>query len=96
LLLADEIGHLPVTQSGGASSCNSLAGATATPRPVLTSITGFEEWGCILSDELTAATLLNRLLHRCHILNIRGNSYRMCRPSPSAEQPSNVDILRVS
>ena len=24
-----------------------------------------------------AAALLDRLLHRCHIVNIRGNSYRM-------------------
>ena len=26
-----------------------------------------------------AAALLDRLLHRCHIVNIRGNSYRMRR-----------------
>ncbi len=26
-----------------------------------------------------AAALLARLLHRCHIVNIRGNSYRMRR-----------------
>gem|GEM_PF-866927 len=46
---------------------------------VLTSNKGFEEWGRILGDEVMAAALLDRLLHRRHIVNIRGNSYRMRR-----------------
>ena len=32
-----------------------------------------------LGDEVMPATLLDRLFHRCHIVNIRGNSYRMRR-----------------
>ena len=44
---------------------------------VLTSNKGFEEWGQILGDEVMAAALLDRVLHRCHIVNIRGNSYRL-------------------
>ena len=46
---------------------------------VLTSNKGFEQWGEILHDEVMAAALLDRLLHRCHMVNIRGNSYRMRR-----------------
>lgn len=44
---------------------------------VLTSNKGFEEWGHIFGDEVMAAALIDRLLHHCHIVNIRGNSYRM-------------------
>ena len=44
---------------------------------MLTSNKGFEEWGAVLGDEVMAAALLDRLLHHCHIVNIRGNSYRM-------------------
>ena len=44
---------------------------------MLTSNKGFEQWGEILHDEVMAAALLDRLLHRCHIVNIRGNSYWM-------------------
>jgi DNA replication protein DnaC len=44
---------------------------------VLTSNKGFEEWGEIFGDEVMAAALIDRLLHHCHIVNIRGNSYRM-------------------
>ena len=44
---------------------------------VLTSNKGFEEWGDVLGDDVMAAALIDRLLHHCHIVNIRGNSYRM-------------------
>ena len=44
---------------------------------VLTSNKGFEEWGEVLGDEVMAAALIDRVLHHCHLVNIRGNSYRM-------------------
>ena len=31
----------------------------------------------MLGDEIMAAALFDRLLHHCHIVNIRGNSYRI-------------------
>src|SRR5215207_7147408 len=44
---------------------------------VLTSNKSFEEWGNVFGDEVMAAALIDRLLHHCHIVNIRGNSYRL-------------------
>jgi DNA replication protein len=44
---------------------------------VLTSNKGFEEWGEVFGDEVMASALIDRLAHHCHIVNIRGNSYRM-------------------
>jgi DNA replication protein DnaC len=44
---------------------------------VLTSNKSFEEWGEIFGDDVMAAALIDRLVHHCHIVNIRGNSYRM-------------------
>jgi IstB-like ATP binding protein len=63
---------------------------------VLTSNKGFEEWGEIFGDDVMAGALIDRLVHHCHIVNIRGNSYRMrahselqplLRPSPSPPTP---------
>jgi hypothetical protein len=34
-------------------------------------------WGEVLGDEVIAAAFIDRILHHCHIVNIRGNSYRM-------------------
>ena len=45
---------------------------------VLTSNQGFEDWGTILSDEVMAAARIDRLMQHCHVVNIRGNRYRMC------------------
>ena len=33
--------------------------------------------GSVLGDEVMVAALIDRLLHHCHIVSIRGNSYRM-------------------
>ena len=44
---------------------------------MLTSNKGFEEWGEIFGDDVMAAALIDRLVHHCHIVTIRGNSYRM-------------------
>ena len=40
---------------------------------------GSEEWGQILGHEVMAAALPDRVLYRCHIVNFRGNSYRLRR-----------------
>ena len=44
---------------------------------VLTSNKGFEEWGDVFRDDVMAARLIDRLVHHCHLVTIRGNSYRM-------------------
>ena len=75
--MVDEIGYLPVTQSGAILFFQLVNRRYGRGSTVLTSNKGFEEWGRILGDEVMAAALLDRLLHRCHIVNIRGNSYRM-------------------
>jgi hypothetical protein len=48
---------------------------------VLTSNNGFEESGEVFSDEVMAAALIDGLLHHCHIINIRGNPYRIRHPT---------------
>ena len=77
LLVVDEIGYLPVTQSGAMLFFQLINRRYERASTVITSNKGFEEWGEILGDEVMAAALIDRLLHHCHIVNIRGNSYRM-------------------
>ena len=77
LLVVDEIGYLPVSQTGAMLFFQLLNRRYEHASTVLTSNKGFEEWGDVLGDEVMAAALIDRLLHHCHIVNIRGNSYRM-------------------
>ena len=77
LLVVDEIGYLPVTQDGAVLFFQLINARHERASTVLTSNKGFEDWGSVLGDEVMAAALIDRLLHHCHIVNIRGNSYRM-------------------
>ena len=76
LLVVDEIGYLPVSPTGAMLFFQLINRRYEHASTVLTSNKGFEEWGEILGDEVMAAALIDRLLHHCHIVNIRGNSYR--------------------
>ena len=77
LLVVDEIGDLPVSQDGAVLFFQLINARHERASTVLTSNKGFEEWGHVLGDEVMAAALIDRLLHHCHIVNIRGNSYCM-------------------
>ena len=77
LLVVDEIGYLPITRNGAMLFFQLMARRYETASTVLTSNKPFDEWGEIFGDDLMAGALIDRLLHHCHILNIRGNSYRM-------------------
>jgi len=77
LLVIDEIGYLPINPTGAMLFFQLINRRYERASTVLTSNKGFEDWGAVLGDEVMAAALIDRLLHHCHIVNIRGNSYRM-------------------
>ncbi len=75
--MVDEIGYLPVSQTGAVLFFQLMSRRYEHASTVLTSNKSFEEWGEIIGDEVMAAALIDRILHHCHLVNIRGNSYRM-------------------
>lgn len=77
LLIVDEIGYLPITRTGAMLFFQLMSRRYEHASTVLTSNKGFEDWGEIFGDAVMAAALIDRLVHHCHIVNIRGNSYRM-------------------
>jgi len=77
LLVVDEVGYLPVSRTGAMHFFQLMSRRYEHASTVLTSNKSFEEWGKIFGDEVMAAALIDRLLHHCHIVNIRGNSFRM-------------------
>lgn len=77
LLVVDEIGYLPINHAGAVLFFQLMNRRYEKAATVLTSNKGFEEWGEVLGDEVMAAALIDRVLHHCHLVNIRGNSYRM-------------------
>ncbi len=73
----DEIGYLPVSRTGAMLFFQLMARRYEHASTVLTSNKSFTEWGDVFGDDVMAAALIDRLVHHCHIVNIRGNSYRM-------------------
>ncbi len=77
LLVVDEIGYLPISRTGAMHFFQLMSRRYERAATVLTSNKSFDEWGEIFGDDVMAAALTDRLVHHCHIVNIRGNSYRM-------------------
>ena len=77
LLVVDELGYLPISRTGAMLFFQLMSRRYERASTVLTSNKGFEEWGEIFGDDVMATALIDRLVHHCHIVNIRGNSYRM-------------------
>lgn len=99
LLVVDEIGYLPVSRTGAMHFFQLMSRRYEHASTVLTSNKSFEEWGDIFGDDVMAAALIDRLLHHCHIVNIRGNSYRMRAHSEvwrSLQQTSDQDAAVTS
>jgi DNA replication protein DnaC len=77
VLVVDEIGYLPIDQSGAMLFFQLMNRRYERASTVMTSNKGFEKWGEVFGDEVMAAALIDRVLHHCYLVNIRGNSYRM-------------------
>jgi DNA replication protein DnaC len=77
LLVVDEIGYLPISRTGAMLFFQLMTRRYDRASTVLTSNKGFEEWGDIFGDDVMVAALIDRLVHHCHLVTIRGNSYRM-------------------
>lgn len=79
LLIIDEIGYLPLTQSQAHLFFLVIAKRYDRQLPtIVTSNLVFSQWGNIFAgDTAVTAAMLDRLLHRSQLIAIQGNSYRL-------------------
>ena len=92
LMVIDEIGYLPISRTGAMLFFQLMSRRYEHASTVLTSNKGFDAWGEIFGDEVMAAALIDRLVHHCHIVNIRGNSYRMRHHRDLAQQLAGASL----
>ena len=78
LLIIDEIGYLPLTRTQANHFFQVIAARYERGSVIVTSNLSFSQWDNTLADDkvLTAA-MLDRLLHHSHIIQMKGNSYRL-------------------
>ncbi len=77
LLIIDELGYLPMTGEAAAALFQVINRRYGHGSIVLTTNRGISKWGEIFDDPVVAAAMLDRLMHRCVIVAIDGDSYRM-------------------
>jgi DNA replication protein DnaC len=92
LLIVDEVGYMPLDPVAANLFFHVVSARYERGSMVMTSNKSFGEWGELLGDRVLATAVLDRLLHHAHILNIRGNSYRMKGKLPLSP---GSDIQRV-
>lgn len=77
LLIIDEVGYMQLNRSQAEILFRIVADRYERGSIIFTSNKYFSNWGELLSDSVIATALLDRLLHHAHVINIRGQSYRL-------------------
>ena len=77
LLILDEFGYVPASKAGAELLFDVIATAYERSSVILTTNLPFENWTEILGNERLTGAALDRLTHRCHILETSGESYRL-------------------
>ena len=77
LLILDELGYVPASKAGAELLFDVIAMAYERNSLIVTTNLPFENWTEVLGNERLTGAALDRLTHRCHILETKGESYRL-------------------
>ena len=77
VLIIDEIGYLSMDIQGANLFFQLIARRYKKNLTILTSNKMFSQWNEVFSDLTIASAILDRVLHHCTVINIKGESYRL-------------------
>lgn len=77
LVILDEVGFQPISRQEANLLFGLINRLYQQTSVVLTSNKGFEEWGEFLGDPVITSAILDRLMHKCELFNMTGDSYRL-------------------
>lgn len=76
-LILDELGYVPTSKLGAELLFDVISTAYERTSLIVTTNLPFENWTEVLGSERLTGATLDRLTHRCHILEATGESYRL-------------------
>ena len=77
LLVLDELGYVPASKIGAELLFDVISTAYERQSVIVTTNLPFGQWTEVLGSERLTGAVLDRLTHRCHILEATGESYRL-------------------
>jgi DNA replication protein DnaC len=77
ILIIDENGYLPMDIQGANLFFQLIAKRYEKNSTIFTSNRAFSQWNEVFSDVTIASAILDRVLHHCTVINIKGESYRL-------------------
>lgn len=77
LVIVDEVGYLPVTSQEAYLFFQFISYRYEKSSTIITSNKSFIDWQELFGDSVIASAILDRLLHHCRVINIKGHSYRL-------------------
>src|SRR5512136_197805 len=77
LVIVDEVGYLPVTSQEAYLFFQFVTYRYEKSSTIITSNKSFSDWQELFGDPVIASAILDRLLHHCRVINIKGHSYRL-------------------
>jgi len=89
LLIIDEIGYLPMDIQGANLFFQLIARRYEKASTIFTSNKTFSQWNEIF-DVTIASAILDRVLHHCTVVNIKGESYRLKERKEYMKQKQHI------